>query len=51
MRVVPKLGEGSGARFVTVGKSKSAQWAKKGSIAHVNVKTNPINLIWSYSDR
>ena len=51
MRAVPKLGEGSGARFVTVGKSKSAQWAKKGSIAHVNVKTNPINSIWSYSDR
>ena len=51
MRAVPKLGEGSGARFVTVGKSKSAQWAKKGPVAHLQVKTNPINLIWSDSDR
>ena len=33
--------------FVPVSKSKYAQWANKGSVAHLHVQRNTMNLITS----
>ena len=39
------------SNFVPVGKSKCAQWAIRVSVAHLHVKTNTMNFIWSDSEQ